>query len=518
MPSNVIVFDAEYIMELASNMNVACMLVNEAVKFLKRASLHEGWKCKECVKISDNLDDLNIRLGRLDEGVNETTRILGGSIDRFADLEARYETQAESLSDDLRNNYGFKASGYTGSSSGGGTVGGFAGGTAGAAGLSGSGGGSASSSQPSGQPGTSGSRVRMASMRMPGAMGQAEPGSVLTGEMPHSTTHNGGTMNLPVTHIPDKPEAMAKGIKAAQEIEDIAVVSVTESIIGIVGGDVDIIAAPPEVREAAIRNIVQVYNAGKSVAESSAAIIADPSLPHTEERIAMASGLVTLAGGAAASAAMMGGSVLAGAGAAIGSVPEAVRSDTQGNIAGTSGGNAELISGVVGDVPSGNIQGNASIPVDGSIPSGNTQGMPANSQSSPSVNASPEISGGNTELISGVVAHDVPSENIQASPASNPQSWRPSSNNNSSGKGFLFNASNLATNAEEILKNMTANESDEVKQILQAFTSGSSGSGASGNPFLEVIKKAISGKMQEEVLSLGFLGSVSMQDFIGRVS
>ena len=113
MPSNIIIFEAEYISELVSSMNSACEFMSEAVQSLKQASLHEGWKCKECAVISENLDDLNVRLGRLDEGVNETARVLGGSVSRFTSLETSYKSQAKELSDDLTENHGYAGTVHT---------------------------------------------------------------------------------------------------------------------------------------------------------------------------------------------------------------------------------------------------------------------------------------------------------------------------------------------------------------------------------------------------------------------
>ena len=121
MPSDIIIFEAEYIAELVSGMNSACELMSEAVQSLKQASLHEGWKCKECVRISGELDDLNVRLGRLDEGVNETARVLGGSVSRFASLETSYKTQAKGLSDELTQNHGYSGTVHTDSSGNGGS-------------------------------------------------------------------------------------------------------------------------------------------------------------------------------------------------------------------------------------------------------------------------------------------------------------------------------------------------------------------------------------------------------------
>lgn len=299
MPSNIIIFDAEYISELVSKMNVACELMGEAVSSLKKASMHEGWKCKECARISENIDDLNIRLGRLDEGVNETTRVLGGSVSRFAELESKYESQADGLSEDLRSNYGFSASVRPGSSGPG----------------TGAHGRHEGPEMPRGHDGNPVERTH-------GAGGISGAGSAMAGRVagafgrgnnPNSHDDNRGfensgsspeIVNLPVTHIPDRPEAAAKGIKDTQAIEDAAIQSAGESIAKILGGDISIIVANPG---NAAMQLANAYNAGKTVSQNSAAIISNPAMPHTQERLAMAAGLASLAGGASAGLGMMAG-------------------------------------------------------------------------------------------------------------------------------------------------------------------------------------------------------------------
>ena len=143
--ANLLIFDADYVSELTSRMNTACELMAQAVTSLKGAQNHENWKCKERTRILEDFDELNLKLGRLDTGVNETTRILGGSVSRFAALEQQYESQAEGLSDELTSNYGFRASVSHGGSSGA-SDGGVSGGT----------GTGTSGSTPSGQEGTGG--------------------------------------------------------------------------------------------------------------------------------------------------------------------------------------------------------------------------------------------------------------------------------------------------------------------------------------------------------------------------
>ena len=96
-------------------------------------------------------------------------------------------------------------------------------------------------------------------------------------------------VNLPVTHIPDNPSAAARGTKDTKEIANAALSSVvgtmTEALSSENSSDLEGIAS----------RLSETYNAGRSVFESSAAILANPSQPHTSERLAMAAGLVALA-------------------------------------------------------------------------------------------------------------------------------------------------------------------------------------------------------------------------------
>ena len=90
-------------------MKIACQLVAEAVSSLKSASNHDKWKCKERTRILEDFDKLNEKLGRLDTGVNATTKALGESVNQFAMLESKYNSQAENLSDELTSNHGYSA-------------------------------------------------------------------------------------------------------------------------------------------------------------------------------------------------------------------------------------------------------------------------------------------------------------------------------------------------------------------------------------------------------------------------
>ena len=506
MPANVIIFDAAYIAEMTSGMNIACTLVNEAVNFLRRASLHEGWKCKECVKISENLDDLNIRLGRLDEGVNETTRILGGSVSRFEALEERYRTQAESLSDDLRNNYGFQASGYspsgqnttttttttvgTGSTIAGGTIAGKTG-TGTVSGREGVSNTPSSPAQPAGQPapqqearpttGTGRPNVNVNISRPSGNTRQdsipqentpVTPAGQPTAQPAGRTAPGVGSVNLPVTHIPSRPDAAVTGLKTVKEMETVAVTGVTESIIGILGGNVNLAEATPEQREEVIRSIVNVYTTGRSVAESSAAIIADPSQPHIKERITMATGIVSLANGTAT-------------GTGIIPVPE----QTVTPPAGTP-------SVSTGTTPAQG--GSPTTPQQGTTPKAGTQSVSTGTTPTQGRTSATPQQGG-------TVSNTTPAGTPQTAPAGRTP----------------INAAAISTNAEDILQNMGDDEPEEVREMLQTLTSkgagGSSGGSSGSSNFLDKVKSTILDRMKDDGLSFGILGSLSLREFLEKV-
>lgn len=311
--ANLLIFDADYVSELTSRMNTACELMAEAVSSLRSAQNHENWKCKERVTILENFDELNLKLGRLDTGVNETTRILGGSVSRFAALEQQYESQAEGLSDELTSNYGFRASVTHGGSSD--SSGGAASGTgtpgspsAGQAGAESS--GSTSSGSDAGARGSHGHGGRGSGAGAAVGIAGRIPGM---GRQNHESRQNpegtgtagtggglGGTMNvnLPVTHIPDNPDAAARGIKDTREIAQIAVHSVATTMTEILSGGTRISSSSrTEINfTAAAPTLAEAYNAGRTIFENSSAIMASPAQPHTTERLAMAAGLVSLAG------------------------------------------------------------------------------------------------------------------------------------------------------------------------------------------------------------------------------
>ena len=538
MPSNVIIFDAEYIAELTSNMNKACSLMGEAVSSLKRASLHEGWQCKECVTISDNLLDLNSRLGRLDEGVNETTRILGGSISRFAELEAKYKTQAESLSEELRGNYGFTASGYSGSSEHSAAewaapaTGGVIGGT-----VSRPNGTSThyinntspdtpntpqnpspsapsapnnpSQPTPNTQRNTSPSMPSNQTERTGSQPGNSDMNNTRTPYTSSPYTHNqsnipswnipsGGNVQLPVTHIPYKPEAAVTGLKAAAELENIAVTGVTASIITVLGST-NIASLTPAQQTEVARSITQAYNTGRQVVNNTTVIINEPAKPHTQENIAVATGLTKLFGGISKTLSMLGLPGFEGL--------EGLEALLNG----------ELLTGIPADVPSG-----GGTPSGGGIPG---VGTPSGTGETAGENIISEISGKSAaESVMGDQSPTGHTSNhrttaTQGSGTQEQSGQKSDGQSDSLGRGMHFNSAGLATNAESVINNIGNDaDSQEVKDLLQTFTSKGAGgkSESTGDKFLNKIKSSIMGKMQGD-MSLGFFGSIGIQDFLSKV-
>ncbi|MBQ7214908.1 MAG: hypothetical protein IJS39_02865 [Synergistaceae bacterium] len=343
--ANLLIFDADYVSELTAKMQQACDLMAKAVSSLKSAQNHDNWQCKERGIIIDNFDELNRRLDSLNTGVNETTRILGASVSRFAALEQQYESQAESLSDEITSNYGFSASVSTGGSPA--SAGSFsaadtgqvpAGGTpetpgaAGAAGAAAGAAGAAGHSRGLGAGGAGARAVAGMAGRFAGMGGQNPSGPVIGGGTAGMTMN----VNLPVTYIPDHPGAAAKGIKDTREIAQIAVssvaVAVTEVLYTGAGGTFTGARASSVSQmnfTAAAPSLAEAYNAGKSIFENSAAIMASPAQPHTTERLAMAAGLVGLASSTAAGLAVLGQTAAATAAGVAGSAGAAA-SEGQG--------------------------------------------------------------------------------------------------------------------------------------------------------------------------------------------
>lgn len=109
MSANLIIFEGQYMADLIRNMNKAQQLTEEAMSVIKKANQHRNWKCKETTEISSSLDTISNRVQRLNTGIMRTTIALGNGLRAFHELEQRSETQANTLSSNLQNNYGFEA-------------------------------------------------------------------------------------------------------------------------------------------------------------------------------------------------------------------------------------------------------------------------------------------------------------------------------------------------------------------------------------------------------------------------
>ena len=374
MPSNMLIFDADYVSELTARMNSACELMASAVTSLKSASNHEGWKCKERTEILGFFDQLNDKLGRLDGGVNETTRILSGSVSRFASLEQQYESQAEGLSDEITGSFGFKGSvsggnsgnGESGGSSSGGQMPGGSsagGGSSGGAHVAGETGGNT----PHGAGGHGGNAGGAGGGNIAGAaaglgrsiMGGNKPSENRPSEnrpgenRPGGDHNNSGTpsgtgglagamnVNLPVTYIPDNPGAAARGVKDTKAVAAFAVTTAAGTITGILSAESSAASVPA---------LVDAYNTARSVFESSGAIIASPTQAHTAERLTIAAGLVSLSGSSVTSVSVMGTAAVTGSSGAQASASAhssgfSASSSGQGSFASNAGSLMNLLQG-----------------------------------------------------------------------------------------------------------------------------------------------------------------------------
>ena len=112
MPANIIVFDAEYTRQQVNNLNNAKRILEESISILKKANAHRSWRCPEVSRINDNLDSINKRLGRLNNGMSDTIRVLNIGVQRFQELESRAENQVNNLSVNLKEKHGVSASTY----------------------------------------------------------------------------------------------------------------------------------------------------------------------------------------------------------------------------------------------------------------------------------------------------------------------------------------------------------------------------------------------------------------------
>ena len=364
MPANLLIFDSEYVAELTSGLNRACELMAEAVSSLKSASNHDGWKCKERTRILESFENLNTRLGRLDNGVNETTRILGGRVAEFEALERQYESQADLLSDDLTNNHGYSGTVHTDtippepvepiSPSTPAGSGGNDSGSGGAIGAAGAAGGAGAAVRP-GQGGHGGHGGGGAGF-VPGGMRPGNPG----GHEGHGGPAGGGSMNvnLPVTHIPDAPDAAARGIKDTQQVAEIAVTTVVQTMTQVItgGGSASFTSSSSMDFRAAAPSLAEAYNAGRAIFENGSAIMSSPTQSHTTERLAMAAGLVSLAGSGAAGLAVFGQA----AGGLVGMAGSGAHVTASGSF--SASGSAQVHSGNVS--ASANFTNNASFLID----------------------------------------------------------------------------------------------------------------------------------------------------------
>ena len=117
MSANEIVFDAQYTSEQINNLKKAEELAGEAMNFLKKAHFHGSWRCPEHSNIDARLDNISSSLVKLDQGMSATSEALTKGMQRFSDLESRAETQTNSMSDNLKNKYGYEAANYGGGNS-----------------------------------------------------------------------------------------------------------------------------------------------------------------------------------------------------------------------------------------------------------------------------------------------------------------------------------------------------------------------------------------------------------------
>ena len=109
MPSNVIVFDSQYTSDQVKNIERAQQVLEEAIKTLKNASAHTGWKCPEREQINTSMGNITKKLGNLNQGIEQTAQALTKATQRFHDLETRADDQTNSLSGNLKQQNGFPA-------------------------------------------------------------------------------------------------------------------------------------------------------------------------------------------------------------------------------------------------------------------------------------------------------------------------------------------------------------------------------------------------------------------------
>ena len=116
MSANVITFEGQYMADQMRNIDRAKTLTEEAMSIIKSASQHRNWRCNETREIDNGIDIISRRLQRLNMGIIRTGNALGKGLVSFTELEKRSESQANTLSSNLQNNYGFEATDRTTSS------------------------------------------------------------------------------------------------------------------------------------------------------------------------------------------------------------------------------------------------------------------------------------------------------------------------------------------------------------------------------------------------------------------
>ena len=109
MSANLIIFEGQYMADLIRNMDKAKQLTEDAVNIIKKANQHRNWKCKETTEINSKLDIISSKVQQLNTGIMRTALALGGGLRSFTELEQRSETQANNLSNNLKESYGFEA-------------------------------------------------------------------------------------------------------------------------------------------------------------------------------------------------------------------------------------------------------------------------------------------------------------------------------------------------------------------------------------------------------------------------
>jgi len=109
MSANLIIFEGQYMADQIRNMDKVKQLTEDAMEIIKKANQHRNWKCKETADINNSLDTISSSVKRLHSGIMRTAIALGDGLRAFHELEQRSESQANTLSSNLKNNYGFDA-------------------------------------------------------------------------------------------------------------------------------------------------------------------------------------------------------------------------------------------------------------------------------------------------------------------------------------------------------------------------------------------------------------------------